>query len=66
MLRSFASADYKPDSTLTNSEGDELDCYPSDTMVENQWVEIAFQAIWECPLWAGFCRSQLYYLTGRS
>ncbi len=32
----------------------------------NQWVEIAFQAIWECPLWVVFCLSGSYHLTGRS
>ncbi len=36
----------------------------SDARAGNQWVEIAFQAIWERLLWVVFCLSQLYYLTG--
>ncbi len=36
----------------------------SDTLVGNQWVEIAFQAIWERLLWVVFCLSQFYHLTG--
>ncbi len=41
-----------------------LDFELSDTLVGNQWVEIAFQAIWECLLGVDFCLSRFYHLTG--